>query len=320
MYKIVFMGTPEIAAVVLRRLAQWPEGRIELVVTHPDKPRGRKRVMQAPEVKVAAEALGLDVFQPERVRDEESVARIRAAQPDFLVVAAYGEFLPQSILKLPRIAPLNLHTSLLPAYRGASPIATAILEGEEVTGVTTMWISNRMDAGDILLQASLPILDGETTGELEARLAPLGAELMVRTLEEFRGNDDTMPRVVQDEQKATFAGKFSKEDGGLDWSKPALRLEREVRAFNPWPGSYTHFAWHDRRMLLKVHRAKALDAVLDAPAPGSLVDAPAGRLIVAAGEGTQLELLQVQPEGKRAMSAEEFSRGYPLSVGVCLGG
>jgi len=325
MLRVVFMGTPELAAAVLRRLVRSPSLDVVLVVTQPDRPQGRRRQLAPPPVKQVAAELGLPIIQPVRLRRPEGVARVAAARPDLFAVVAYGEILSPELLALPRLAPVNLHASLLPAYRGAAPIAWAILAGEEVTGMTTMWIDAGMDSGDILEQTSTPVRAGETAGELEARLTPLGAELLVHTLETFSVLGTKVPRRAQDPDGISYAPKLRKEYGWLDWAKPVDRLAREVRAYNPWPGSYTRYVEAGAARQLKVHRARALqpaaaDALPPVPRlPGEVVRADAGGLWVGAGGQRLLALEEVQPEGRRAMTAAEFLRGHAIAVGSLLG-
>src|SRR5437667_1389821 len=229
--RILFMGTAELACPCLEALAQLPGHELVGVITQPDRPKGRDLQPARPPVKVTAGNLGLPVLQPAKVR--EAVDDIRATRPDLIVVVAYGQILPKAVLDVPPRGCINVHASLLPRWRGAAPIQYAILHGDRQTGVTTMFLNEHMDAGDIILQRAEPIRPDDTAATLHDRLAKLGAQLLVETvsLPEF-------PRRVQDESQVTYAKKLTKDDGRIDWKKSAAEIERQVRAFNPWPGSF----------------------------------------------------------------------------------
>lgn len=266
--RIIFLGTAELACPSLRAVA----GDVTLVVTQPDRPKGRHLRPTPPPVKVVAQQLGLPVIQPERIRD--ACDELRRRQPDLIVVVAYGQILPKPILALPARGCVNVHASLLPRWRGASPIQHAILAGDTETGVTTMLINEQMDAGDILLQRREPIRPDDTSATLHDRLAPLGAELLVETLR--------LPQwkpLPQDPTRVTYARKLTKEDGRIDWSRPATEIERLVRAFNPWPGAFTE----QDGQRLKVWKVAVV--------------------------GDRVQLLEVQPPGGRRMSYEDYLRG-----------
>src|ERR1043166_3047380 len=228
--RILFMGTAELACPCLEAVAKLPVHELVGVVTQPDRPKGRSLELAPPPVKVIAGKLGLPVVQPVKVR--EAVDDIRAMRPDLIVIVAYGQILPRSILDIPPRGCINVHASLLPRWRGAAPIQYAILHGDGETGVTTMFLNERMDAGDIALQRTEPIRPDDTAGTLHDRLARLGSELLVETL-----NGD-FPRRPQDESQATYAKKLTKDDGHIDWNKSAVEIERQVRAFDPWPGAF----------------------------------------------------------------------------------
>jgi len=291
--KIVFLGTAELACPCLEALARQPGVEIAGVVTQPDKPKGRDLRLAPPPVKVTAQKLGLPVWQPARIKDPVALEQLRAARPDLIVVVAYGQLLPPAVLELPARGCINVHASLLPRWRGAAPIQHAILAGDKETGVTTMFLNERMDAGDIILQRREPIRPDDTSGALHDRLAQRGAELLVETVAL-----KNPPRHPQDESQVTYARKLSKEDGRLDWHKPALELERQVRAFDPWPGSFT--MWGDT--LLKVWRAEVVPAT---GAPGTMLPG----MVVATGQGG-LRLVEVQPAGGKRMAAASFLRGH----------
>lgn len=292
--RLVFLGTAELASPCLAALARLPGHEITLVVTQPDKPKGRSLQLAPPPVKVTATRLGLPVGQPLTLKDPAAVAALRELRPDLIVVVAYGQFLPAAVLALPGRGCINVHTSLLPRWRGASPIQHAILAGDAETGVTTMFLNERMDAGDIILQRATPIGATETSGQLHDRLAQLGAALLVETI-----RLDSWPRHVQDERQVTYAKKLAKEDGRVDWTKPAVEIERQIRAFDPWPGAHT-WAGED---LVKLWRAAVVSPVKGLP--GTVGE----NLVVATGAGG-LQLLEVQPAGGRRMSAADYCRGH----------
>ena len=299
MARIVFMGTPEFAVPSL--LALCGEHQVTGVVTQPDRPAGRGRILAPSPVKQAALASGVPVFQPRSLRAAEAIEPVAAWQPDVIVVAAFGQILPPPVLALPPHGCLNVHASLLPRYRGAAPIPAAILAGDPNTGVTLIRMDEGMDTGPILAQAELPIGPEDTTGSLTAALAALGARLLAGMLPAWlAGEIEEQP---QDADRATYCRPLKKQDGLLDWSAPAAQLDRQVRACHPWPGAHT--VW--REQTLKVLRARAQPAPAGDGQPGQVVALPGG-LGVVTGQGL-LELLEVQPAGKRAMAAQEFARG-----------
>lgn len=315
--RVVFFGTPEFAVPSLAALARRHE--VALALTQPDRPKGRGRRVAEPPVKALALALGVPVLQPERLEEASLRPRLDAVGAEAAVVVAYGLKIPDWLLAFHRLGAVNVHGSLLPAYRGASPVNRAITAGDAETGVTTMLLASRMDAGPILMQRRTPIGPEETAGELAARLAVLGAELLVVTLDGLAAGI-VQPR-PQDEVLATFAPKLRKEDGLIDWSRPAPEIVNLVRGVNPWPGAYTHL---DGRAL-KVWKA----AVAAPPQAGSQSPSPAAPgtllaaslhegLLVACGGGGAVSLLTVQTEGKRPLSAAEFLRGRALGPGQQL--
>jgi methionyl-tRNA formyltransferase len=304
--RIVFMGTPAFAVPSLQALLQ--QHTVAGVVTQPDRPAGRGRQVQEPAVKQAARAAGLPVIQPRRLREPEAMEQLRAWAPDVIVVAAFGQILRPEVLDLPLHGCLNVHASLLPRHRGAAPVAAAILAGDAQTGVTLMRMDAGLDTGPMLAQARLPITPDDTTQTLTDRLAPLGGRLLAEKLPLYLAGE--LPAQPQDEAAATYAPQLKKDDGHLDFARPALELERRVRAFQPWPGAFA--LWPEAEAPgelrpLKILRTAVVDELLDGVPPG-VVAATARGPAVAAAEGALL-LLEVQPPGKRPMPAADFARG-----------
>lgn len=304
--QVVFFGTPEFAVPSLRALHESGYA-VTLVVTQPDRPAGRGRTLTPPPVKAAASALGLPVFQPNSLKTPEALERLAAATPDLIVVVAYGKILPRAVLDLPRAGCVNVHASLLPRYRGAAPIQWAILNGDQETGISIMLMTEELDAGPVLLARRVPIGPEETYGELEARLALVGAECLIEALAGWRAG--ALHPQPQDPAQVSFAPMIRKEHGRIWWTAPAQQICRQVRAFQPWPGAY--FFWRGR--LIKVQRARALDGTGSGQIPGTVLAAD-DRLIVQTGEGA-VELLELQPEGRRRMTAKEFLAGHKLHPG-----
>jgi len=303
------MGSPDFALPALRALVRaYP---VAGVVTQPDRPAGRGSRLRPPPVKTAAQALGLPVYQPQTLRTVEALERLSAWRPDLIVVAAFGQILPPAVLDLPPYGCLNIHASLLPRWRGAAPIAAAILAGDTVTGVTLMRMDEGMDTGPILAQRVEPIRPDDTTASLSARLAQKGADLLLEVLPSYLSGD-LVPR-PQPEEGVTYCRPLKKEDGRLDWTRPAVELERRVRAMIPWPGPFT--TWRGKR--LKVLRAAALADWEGSDPPGTVIAIEQG-VAVAAGEGA-LRLLEVQLAGKKPLPVEAFVRGQRGFVGSVLG-
>jgi methionyl-tRNA formyltransferase len=309
MARVVFMGTPEFAAPTLRALDEHHE--VAGVVTQPDRRAGRGRTLVESPVKQVAMERGLPIFQPETLGGPESHAHLTAWRPDAVVVAAFGQLLPGSVLDLPPHGCLNVHASLLPRYRGAAPIAAAILSGDAVTGITIMRMDEGLDTGPILAQAECPIAPDDTTGSLTDKLAELGAGLLLKTLDDWLGG--TVQAQPQDDAQATYCSQLEKEDGLLDWLKPAAYLDRQIRACDPWPGAFTR--WQGKR--LKVLRARPLPDWQGEGRPGQVVQM--GKAIgVVTGQGA-LELSEVQLAGKNPMPAAVFARGQRDLVGGLIG-
>ena len=309
MARIVFMGTPSFAVPILRALAD--HHQVVGVVTQPDRRAGRGRRLTVSPVKEAALALGLPLFQPPTLRTAEAAQRLAAWQPAVIVVAAFGQILRPPLLSLPPHGCLTVHASLLPRWRGASPVAAAILAGETVTGVSLMLMDEGMDTGPILARRSCPIAPDDTTGALTGRLAEMGAQLLIETLPRWLAGG-IRPR-PQDDDRATYCRLLKKEDGRLDWTRPAAYLERQVRACDPWPGAFT--TWQGRR--LKVLRARARPEVPADGPPGRVLDLSPG-LGVSTGQGV-LELIEVQLAGKKPLPAGTFARGQKGLLGSRLG-
>jgi methionyl-tRNA formyltransferase len=297
------MGTPEFAARSLEGCLE--VGEVLAVVTQPDKPKGRGQELAAPPVKVIAETRGIAVLQPPKIRGTGFAEELKRFSPDVCVVTAYGKILPKDVLAVPRLGCLNVHASLLPRFRGAAPIQWAIAEGDAVTGVCLMQMDEGMDTGPVLARRELPIRDDDTFATLHDRLALLGRELLVAELPRFL--EGKLTAVPQPQTGVTLAPIIRKEQGRLDFARPATVLERRIRAFTPWPGAYTTL----HGGLLKVHRAKVRGG---SGAPGQLLSASADGLEVACGEGSLL-LVEVQPEGKRRMTAAELQAGRKLLIG-----
>lgn len=326
--RLVFMGTPDFAVPSLEMLLEHGH-EIALVVTQPDRPAGRGRNFAAPPVKQQAQRRGLEVVQPRTLREPRFLDALTGARPEAIVVCAFGRLLPTAVLELPSHGCLNVHASLLPRHRGAAPIAAAILAGDDITGATIMLMESGLDTGPILTQASEPIGQTDTTGSLSARLAQLGAGLLVETLPRWVSRE-LHPR-PQAAEFATYAAQLKKLDGQLAWDEPSGDLWRRCRACSPWPGAFTY--WEGR--VLKVLAAAPLEGVAPSMPPGTTMLLPAGEarlassypeqlppigqvLVAAAGHGS-LALLRVQPEGGRPQTGEEFARGHRGVVGGQLG-
>lgn len=308
--RLVFMGTPEAAVPTLKRL--FDDGHdIVAVWTRPDKPSGRGNKVTPSPVKELALTLGLTVHQPAKIKTAESRALFASHNAELAVVVAYGRILPAEFLSAPKRGCINVHFSLLPLYRGAAPVNWAIIRGEEKTGVTAMFIEEKLDSGPILLQRETQIAEMETAPELMRRLAEIGAEVLGETLAQL---DEITPR-PQHDRDATFAPILRKEDGLIDWSHNAFAIERFIRGLQPWPTAYTHYKT-DR---LIIWRAKADRSEFSKAAPGEVVASQGDGLIVKCGGETILRLIEVQPEGKRRMSVRDFMNGTHMQVGVTLG-
>jgi methionyl-tRNA formyltransferase len=299
------MGTAELSCASLEKLAGSNQFQIAAVVTQPDKPKGRDLKLQFSPVKILAQKLNLPILQPAKARDEKFISELRELKPDLIVVVAYGQILPQTILDLPKFGCVNVHTSLLPKYRGASPIQSAILNGETETGVTIMKMDAGLDTGEIISQGRIAILPEDNSQTLHDKLSQLGAELLVQTIPDFVGGK-TQPQ-PQPKEGATYAAKIKKEDGQIDWSEPAEKILNRLRAFTPWPGAFTF--WNGQ--LLKIWRVKVAEK---SGGVGEILSADKNGIVVACGKNA-LRILELQREGGKRLTAEQFLAGHNLKVG-----
>lgn len=306
--KIIFMGTPDFAAASLEALIA-SRHEIQAVVTQPDKPKGRKGELTPPPVKVIAKREGIKVYQPLKVRDEEFVKTLRAYNPDVMVVVAFGQIIPLSILKMPKYGCVNIHGSLLPKYRGAAPIQWAVLDGEKETGITTILMDEGIDTGDILLKKTIKIDADETSGSLFDKLMALGAKTILETLDELEKGNLTPTK--QGESPTAYAKMLTKAMGLIDFTKPAKELDCFVRGMDPWPSAYTLLAGKT----LKLWKVRAVERGGKA---GSVIGIDKESFTIACGEGA-IEVLEVQLEGKKRMSAGDFLKGSTLNIGQELG-
>lgn len=301
--RVIFMGTPDFAVGTLEAVIAAGH-EVVLAVTQPDKPKGRGKSMQAPPVKECAVAHHIPVYQPVRIREAECIAYLKEFQPDIMIVAAFGQILPKEILEMPKYGCVNVHASLLPKYRGAAPIQWAVINGDAVSGVTTMRMDAGLDTGDMIEKAEVVLAEDETGGSLFDRLAEVGAKLCVHTIQAIE--DGTAVYTKQNEAEATHVGMIKKQMGNIDWMQPAVTIERLIRGLNPWPSAYTKL----NGKTLKIWRA-AVEAGGDAKDAGKVVTANKKELKIQTGDGI-LSLLEVQLEGKKRMDIEAFLRGYEV--------
>jgi methionyl-tRNA formyltransferase len=332
--RILFLGTAELSCASLQALAGNPQFQIAAVVTQPDRPQGRDLKPQPSPVKSLALKLGLPVLQPPRARDEQFIAELRALQPDLVVVVAYGQILPPAILDLPRHDCLNIHTSLLPKYRGAAPIQWAIANGDTETGVTIMKMDVGLDTGPIVSQRRTAILPADDSVTLHDRLAQLGAELLMQTIPDYVAGK--IQPVPQPAEGASYAAKIKKEDGHIDWNQPAQTIWNRLRAFTPWPGAFTFLRCAEHRLGSNLPVPQHAGSVPGAPRPqllkiwkaevversggvGEILLADKTGIIVGCGKDA-LRILELQREGGRRMSAAEFLAGHSLKTGEKMGG
>ncbi|MBE5887688.1 MAG: methionyl-tRNA formyltransferase [Lachnospiraceae bacterium] len=307
--KIIFMGTPDFAVGTLEAIIKAGH-EVVLVVTQPDKPKGRSGALQFTPVKECALAHNIEVFQPTRIRLEENVEHLRKYDADIIVVAAFGQILPKSILEMKKYGCINVHASILPKYRGAAPIQWAVINGDEVTGVTIQQMDVGVDTGDIILIKELAIAKDETGGGLFDKLAIVGAEACVEALEQIASG--TATRTPQNHEEATHVSMISKEFGEIDWNRSAVEIERLIRGLNPWPSAYTTL----EGKTFKIWKARVI-AEGSSYGPGRITKVTKDSILVQTGEG-QLELLEVQLEGKKRMETDAFLRGYSVEAGTYL--
>jgi methionyl-tRNA formyltransferase len=311
--RLVFMGTPELAAVCLDALLRVPEFAVVGVVTQPDRPKGRDLKLTPPPVKELALQHGLPVLQPLKARDPQFLAQLAAWRPDLIAVAAFGQILPQAILDLPKFGCLNVHTSLLPKYRGAAPIQSAILNGDAETGVTIMQMDIGLDTGPIVSVERTPIEAADDAQTLHDRLARIGGALLVRTIPGYVAGQ--IKPVPQPGEGVSHCAKIKKQDGNLNWKLSARALWNRVRAFTPWPGAFTHSHSGGKALLLKIWSAEPTTGTGQ---PGEIITADKHGILVACGEGA-LRILVLQREGGRRVTAAEFLAGHPFLPGQRLG-
>lgn len=313
--RAVFMGTPEIAATILKSVLA-SRHEVIAVVTQTDKPKGRGHEMAFPPVKEVALKAGILVLQPQRARDEEFLAEMKQLNPDIILVAAYGKILPKTLLDMPKFGCINVHASLLPKYRGAAPIQWAVLNGDEKSGVTIMHMAEGVDTGDIILKEEVLLSAEETAGTLHDKLAAMGGPLLLKAMDALETG--RAPRIAQKEEEATHVKMLDKTMGNLDFTQPAEQLERWIRGLNPWPTAYTRL---DGKML-KLWKAEVispneLSREMKKQQPGTIVTVAKDSFGILTGSGV-LNVKELQLEGKRKMTAEEFLRGYQLETGTRL--
>ncbi|ERN53187.1 methionyl-tRNA formyltransferase [Alkalihalophilus marmarensis] len=311
--KIVFMGTPDFSVPVLRQLVM--DGyNIAACITQPDRLVGRKKVMTPPPVKVEAMKHGIPVLQPERIRNQEEIERVLGYEPELVVTAAYGQILPNDILEKPAYGCINVHASLLPKYRGGAPIHQSIIDGEKETGITIMYMVEKLDAGDMLTQVRVPILEEDHVGSMHDKLSAAGAKLLSETIPALIKGEITPQK--QDETKVTFARNITREMEKMDWSKTGEELYNQVRGLNPWPVAFTTL----QQKPLKVWWAKKVNVATEQE-PGTVIEIRDDSFVVATGNQTALEIMELQPSGKKRMTAEDFLRGAgsSLEIGMKLG-
>jgi methionyl-tRNA formyltransferase len=309
--KVIFMGTPTFAVPSLLTLIE--EGyEIVSVITQPDRPVGRKRILTPPPVKEVAMEHQLPVYQPEKIRLAEGIDYVRSLQPDLIVTAAYGQILPKEILEIPKFGCINVHASLLPKYRGGAPIHQALIEGEKETGVTIMYMVEALDAGDMINSRSIPITDDDHVGSLFEKLSLVGADLVKETLPALLQGKITP--VPQDESQATYAPNIKREQEEIDWSRSAEEIRNQIRGMHPWPVAFTY--WNGQPF--KIWWAELAEDGPEAKEPGEVWEMTPEGIVVATGSGS-LRLTDVQPAGKKRLEASDFIRGRQMIIGEVLG-
>lgn len=312
MTKIVFMGTPDFSVPILRTLVENGYD-VVAVVTQPDRPVGRKKVLTPPPVKVEALAHGIPVFQPEKIRRPEELAPILELKPDLVVTAAFGQILPNTLLEAPKYGCINVHASLLPELRGGAPIHYAILQGKKTTGITIMYMAEQLDAGDILTQREIDITEEDNVGTLFEKLSKVGCELLIDTLPKLLANELTA--IPQAEEKATFAPNIKREQEKINWTKSGEEIYNQIRGLNPWPVAFT--VWNE--LPLKVWEAAKVSAPKQA-APGTVLELQKDGIVIATGNETAIKMIEIQPSGKKKMPAAQFLQGkVSMSIGEKIG-
>lgn len=312
MEKIVFMGTPDFSVPVLRQILE--DGYdVVAVVTQPDRPVGRKRVLTPPPVKVEALKHNIPVLQPNKIREKEEIEKVLSFNPDLIVTAAFGQILPKEILETPKYGCINVHASLLPELRGGAPIHYSILQGKDKTGVTIMYMVEKLDAGDILTQVEIPILEADHVGSLHDKLSVAGSKLLSETLPLLLAGKITP--IKQDDSKATFAANIKREQEKIDWSKSGETIYNHIRGLHPWPVAYTTLNGE----VMKIWWGEKVTSNDDSNLPGIVIGIEKDGFIVSTGNTTNIKITQLQPSGKKKMSAEQFLRGTDLIVGTKLG-
>ncbi|NLL69883.1 MAG: methionyl-tRNA formyltransferase [Epulopiscium sp.] len=310
---IVFMGTPEFAVPCLKMLID-SNHQVKAVFTQPDRPKGRGKQLAAPPVKIVAQKYEIPVFQPLKIKEEKFVQQLRNIEPDVIVVVAYGQILSKEILEIPPYGCINVHASLLPKYRGAAPIQWAIINGEECTGITTMYMNTGLDTGDMILRREVPISFDDTAGSLHDILSHVGAKVLKDTL--ICIETGKVPRQKQNDEEATYAPILKKSVGLISWNQPALKIRNQIRGLSPWPSAYTYY----RENMLKIWAAQ-VDTRSDdicKETPGQIIDITEQGVVIQTGLG-KLLLQEVQLQGKRRMTIQEFLRGNPMKKGEILG-
>lgn len=313
MTKIVFMGTPDFSVPVLRRLID--DGyNVIAAVTQPDRPVGRKRVLTPPPVKAEALNHGIPVYQPEKIRQQEELDKILALEPDLIVTAAFGQILPKQLLEAPKYGCINVHASLLPELRGGAPIHYAIIQGKEKTGISIMYMVEKLDAGDILTQIEVPVTETDTVGTLHDKMSTAGADLLSETIPKLLKGELTP--VPQNDEEATFAWNIKREQEKIDWTKPGDQIYNHIRGMNPWPVAYTTL--NDTVMKVWGSEKVSLSGTHE---PGTIVKLEEDGFIVAAGDGSGIKITELQPAGKKKMDAKQFllGAGSNFEPGIKLG-
>lgn len=309
--RIVFMGTPDFAVPVLRRLIS--EGyEIAAVVTQPDRPRGRKKVLTPPPVKVEAEKHGIAVVQPDKIREPQQLEKVLTYKPDMVITAAFGQILPKALLEAPKYGCINVHASLLPEYRGGAPIHHAIIDGKRETGVTIMYMAEKLDAGDILTQTAVSIEEEDNVGTLHDKLSEAGAELLSETLPKLIAGE--IEPVQQDDSKATFAPNIKREDERIDWAQGGTAIYNRIRGLDPWPGAYTYY----NGQILKIWGAKKATST-EKVLPGTVINIIEDGFLVQSGDDIAIRVTELQPAGKKRMKAAQFLKGANVQEGDRLG-